>query len=165
VLDHRGRVVAAALQPGPRQQPRHQHRFRRLKVDRGLQGEAVRDRDAGRGGRLREVAREAVEDEPAPRGGGGDRRHQHVEHDLVGDQVTAGLVGGDLTAKLGVAVGGCPQQIARRDVLGTGPGRQPFALGALARAGRGEQQQPHDAASLVTVIILPILHGCAARPT
>ena len=44
-------------------------------------------------------------------------------------------------------------------MLGAGPGRQPFALGALARAGRGEQQQPHDAASLITVIILLILHG------
>jgi hypothetical protein len=42
-------------------------------------------------------------------------------------------------------------------VLGAGPGRQPFALGALAGAGRGEQQQPHVAASFVTLIILLIL--------
>jgi len=64
---------------------------------------------------------------------------------------------GDLAAERAPGLRLGPQQVAGGDVLGAGPGRQPFALGALAGAGRGEQQQPHVAASFVTLIILLIL--------
>ena len=72
---------------------------------------------------------------------------QHVEHDLVGDEIAAGLIGRDLAAKLAGGAGFGPQQVTHGDVPGTGPGRQPLALRALAGARRGEQQQPHGAAA------------------
>ena len=75
-----------------------------------------------------------------------DGRGQHVEHDLVGDQITAGLVGRDLAAERAPGAGFGPQQVTGGDVPGAGPGRQPLALRALAGARRSEQQQPHGAA-------------------
>ena len=74
-------------------------------------------------------------------------RGQHVEHDLVGDQITAGLAGRDLAAKPAPGAGFGPQQVTGGDVPHAGPGRQPLALRALAGARRSEQQQPHGAAS------------------
>ena len=98
-----------------------------------------------------------------PRGGRLDHgRGQHVEHDLVGDQVTAALAGGDLAAERAVPAGLRAQQVTGGDVPGAGPGRQPLALGALAGAGRGEQQQPHGAAPQCSVTGL--LTGPAGRP-
>jgi len=60
----------------------------------------------------------------------------HVEHDLVGDEIAAGLIGRDLAAKLAGGAGFGPQQVTRGDVPGAGPGRQPLALRALAGARR-----------------------------
>ena len=72
-----------------------------------------------------------------------DRGVQHVQHDLVGDQVAASLAGRDLAAQPAFGLGLRPQQVAGRDVPGAGPGRQSLPLRPLAGAGRSEQQQPH----------------------
>ena len=53
---------------------------------------------------------------PPPRGRLGDGRGQHVEHDLVGDEITADLVGRDLAAKRAPGAGFGPQQVTGGDV-------------------------------------------------
>ncbi len=63
-----------------------------------------------------------------------DGRGQHVEHDLVGDEIAAGLLGRDLAAQRTGSRGLRPQQITRGDVPHTEPGCQPLALGAFAGA-------------------------------
>jgi hypothetical protein len=111
----------------------------------GVQHHAEPGRELRRGGGLREGPREAVQDVPAARGCLDHDRGQHVEHDLVGDEITAGLTGRDLAAGGRVGPGFGAQQVTRGDVPGAGPGRQPLALGALAGPRRSEQQQPHGA--------------------
>jgi hypothetical protein len=146
VPDHVGLVVGASALARAVKQPTRQHFLRRVQVDRRVQRHAEPGREFGRGGGLRQGPREAVQDVPAGGGRVDDRRGQHVEHDLVGDEVTAGLVGRDLTAEPVPGQGLGAQQVAGRDVPDAGPGRQPLALGALAGARRSEQQQPHRAA-------------------
>ena len=90
-----------------------------------------------------------------------DGRRQHVEHDPVGDEITAGLAGRDLAAAPGTGLGFGPQQVTGGDVPHAEPGRQPLALGALARAGGSEQQHPHRAISpsggtISRLTILPV---------
>ena len=45
-----------------------------------------------------------------------DGRGQHVEHDMVGDEITAGLVGRDLVAQRPPGLGFGPQQVTGGDV-------------------------------------------------
>ena len=87
-----------------------------------------------------------------------DGRGQHVEHDLVGDEITAGLVGRDLAAQRPPGSGFGPQQVTGGDVPAPGPGRQSLALRTLASAGRSEQQQPHDSVGMTIsrLTILPV---------
>ena len=144
--DHVGRVVGAPALAGPVQQPPRQDVVGRVQVDRRVQRHAKPGREFGRGGGLREGPREAVQDVTAVGGRLDDGRGQHVEHDLVGDQITAGLVGRDLVAQPAPGLGFGPQQVTGGDVPHPVPGRQPLALRALARARGSEQQQPHGTA-------------------
>jgi hypothetical protein len=123
VPDHVGRVVGAAVLAGAAQQSLRQHRLRRLQVDRRVQGDAEPGREFMRGDGLWEVPRETVEDESAPGGRRGERRGEHAEHDLVGDQITAGLIDGDLAGQAAAGLGLGPQQLSGGDVLGAGPRR------------------------------------------
>ena len=145
VPDHVGGVVGAAALAGAVQQPPRQHRLRRVQVDRRLQRHAEPGRELRGGGGLRKGPREAVQDVPAAGGRLDDDRGQHVEHDLIGDEITAGLAGRDLAAKPASGLGLGPQQVTGGDVPHAGPGRQPLALRALAGARGSEQQQPHGA--------------------
>ena len=105
-----------------------------------------RDQDAPLGVVGDERARRlGVHLEPVPDHVGPVVRGQHIEHDLVGHEIAAGLVGSNLAAQRSPGAGFGPQQVTGGDVPGAGPGRQPLALRALARAGRSEQQQPHGA--------------------
>jgi len=82
-----------------------------------------------------------------PRGRGGHDGDEQVEHDLVGHQVAALLIGGDLAARRAAVAGRGPQHVPRGDVPDAEVRGKPLALGPLAAAGRGEQQQPHVASS------------------
>ena len=84
-----------------------------------------------------------------------------IEHDLVRDQVAAGLVGRDLVAQPSPGAHDGAQQVTGGDVPNAGAGRQPLALRALAGARRGEQQRPHEPISpsgmtMSRLTILPV---------
>ena len=147
MADHVGLVVGASALAGAAEQPSRQHFIRRVQVDRRIQRHAEPGREAGRHGGLREGPREAVQDVTTAGGRLDDHGGQHVDDDLVRDQVAAKLAGRDLAAEPAAGPGFGPQQVTGGDVPGTGPGRQPLALRALAGAGRSEQQQPHEAAA------------------
>ena len=102
-----------------------------------------------------DVLTPAVVAAAAAGGGLDDHGGQHVEHDLVGDEITASLVGRDLAPERAFSLGFGAQQVAGGDVPHAGPGRQPLALRALAGTGRGEQQQPHGAAPFSWLTVQP----------
>jgi len=161
VLDHVGHVVGAAALAGPGQQPPGQHLIRRVQVDRGVQPDAEPQGEVGRRDGLREGPREAVQDVPAARGRLHDDRGQRIDHDLIRDEVAAGLAGRDLKPERPAGAHYIAQQVAGGYVPDAGPGRQPLALRALAGARRSEQQQPHDTISpsgmtISRLTILPV---------
>jgi len=88
-------------------------------------------------GRLRKRTREAVKDKAAEGGCLDHGRGQRAEHDLIGDEITAALVGRDLAATPAPSVAFGPQQVACGDVPHPEPGCQPLALRAFARARGG----------------------------
>src|SRR5215469_8111077 len=146
VPDHVRGVVGAPALAGARQEPPRQHRVRRRQVDRRVQRHAKPNPDFRRAGGLGKGPREAVQDVPAPGGRLDNGRGQHVEYDLVRDEIAPFLVGRDLTAARSGAPGFGPEQVTGGDVRYAEPPRQPLALRALAGAGRSEQQQPHRTA-------------------
>ena len=56
------------------------------------------------------------------------RRGEHVQHDLIGNEVTAGLTGRDLAAMQAASPGLGPQQVTGGNVPGAGPHCQPLSL-------------------------------------
>jgi hypothetical protein len=118
VPDHVGPVVGAPAVAGAVQQPLRQHRRRRVQVNGRVQRHAQPDGELGRGGGLRKRAREAVQDVAAGGGRVHDDRREHVQHDLIGDEVTAGLAGRDLIAQPPARPRLRPQEVAGGDMPG-----------------------------------------------
>ena len=161
VPDHVRRVVGPSLLAGAGQQPPREHRLRRGQADHRLQRDVKPGSEFRRGGGLGEGPREAIQDVPAAGGRLDHHRDQQAEHDLIGDEIAPRLAGRDLAAARGAGLGFGPQQVTGGDVPHAEPGRQPLALGALARAGGSEQQHPHRAISpsggtISRLTILPV---------
>ena len=91
---------------------------------------------------LREVAREAVEDEPVARVVLREPLADHPDRELVRDEVAAGHDRVDLAAERRRVVERA-EHVARRDVRDPVLGRDPLRLRALARPLRAEEQEVH----------------------
>jgi hypothetical protein len=122
VPDYVGHVVGAASLARTVQEPPREHLLRRVQVDHRVQRHAEPGREFRRGGGLRQGSREAVQDVPAASGRLDDGRGQRVEHDLIGNEITAGLVGGDLAAGDRACPGCGSQQVTGGDVPHAAPG-------------------------------------------
>src|SRR2546430_8006892 len=92
---------------------------------------------------LGEVARETIENETAAGIGFAQALADHAQHQGVLDEPATvhGFPG--LAAEFGASGDGGPQQIAGRDLRDTGPLHQTLSLGALAGAGRAQQNDAH----------------------
>jgi len=108
--------IGTSALAGAVKQPPREYRLGRVQVDRRVQRHAEPGREFRGGDGLDEVPRETVQDVPAVVGRLGDGRGQHVEHDLVGNEITAGLMGGDLAAERALGLGLRPQQVTGGDV-------------------------------------------------
>ena len=90
---------------------------------------------------LRDRAREAVEQEPVARLGAVEPLHHHPADQVVGHEVAAVHVLLGLLAELALLLDRLAQDVAGGVVGQVEVGDQPLGLGALAGAGRAEQDE------------------------
>src|SRR5882762_8950596 len=111
---------------------------------------------------LGEVARKTIENETAARIGFAQALADHAQHQGVIDQPATvhGFLG--LAAELGPPGYGGPQQISARDLRDAGSLHQTLGLGALAGAGRAQQNDAHVCSVARALPWQP--HGCATLP-
>ena len=91
--------------------------------------------------RLWQGAREPVQDEPAIRVF--DGLHHHLDHHVVGHQLSRPQVLLGLDAQTGPFLDVAPEDVPGGDEGDAKPVGQPVGLGPLAGPGRSEEHQPH----------------------
>src|SRR5215475_5254954 len=128
VADHVPGVVAAPLDPGPRQEPGDQLLARGVEVDRGISREAFLLGQTARLAGLADRARVTVEQVTAVVGGGFHARQEQLGDQLIGYELAAVQVVTNLLAQWRAGLDLGPQQIAGGDVLDSQTLRQAFTL-------------------------------------
>ena len=118
---------------------------------------------AGREGRvqglrLRDGAREAIEDRAARRGRLRQLVHEHLDRDVVRYQVAALHVGAGLLAELSAVAQRLAEQVARGDVRQAQLLAEGRRLGPLPRADRADQQEDPPPGGRRLVAAAPIRH-------
>ena len=111
---------------------------------------------------LGEVARETIENETAAGIGLAQALADHAQHQGVLDEPATIHRLPRLAAELGASGDGRPQQISGRDLRNTGPLHQTLGLGALAGAGRAQQNDAHVCSVATALPWQP--RGCATLP-
>src|SRR6266851_4294016 len=113
--------------------------------------------------RLRHIARKAVENEPVPAIRLDDAAVDHLDDDIVGDELAGIHDGLDAPSELGVGIGGGAQHVAGGELDDAVGLLDPLRLCALPRAWRPEQDDVHPRRPLSFAFLISPSYWCANK--
>ena len=141
--DHVARVVEAVLDLGALERALHPDLVRDVEEEDRVEPAADAAEHRVERLRLREVAREAVEDEALARIVAPEALLDHRDRQFVGDELARGHDLADAAAELGAGLLLCPEHVARRDVRNAVLAGDALGLRALAGALGAEDEEVH----------------------